>query len=137
MIDNNNSQTPSTTIETSGIEQIPACERHADPADLLRLNFGGANFFSSAVLGSFPMLFGLSFEAGLWAIGLVVLDGSLSLVPMGLCFINLPGQFPVLFDELFDGIVVSLLLTLAAVSYLILLRLFTEPATVLGPQGPL
>ena len=80
----NNSHTPITAIETLGIEQIPASERYAGPVDLFRLIFGGANTFSTAVLGSFPVLFGLSFEAGFWAIVLGVLVGSLILAPMGL-----------------------------------------------------
>nr|MBO2512137.1 nitrate reductase [Gammaproteobacteria bacterium] len=73
-----------TRIETFGVEQIPDHERHATPLDLFRLIFGGANTFATAVLGSFPVLFGLSFEAGLWAIVLGVVAGSLILAPMGL-----------------------------------------------------
>ena len=46
--------------------------------------FGGANTFATAVLGSFPVLFGLSFQAGLWAILLGVTLGALILAPMGL-----------------------------------------------------
>lgn len=74
----------STGIETNGIEQIPDHQRHASPTDLFRLIFGGANTFATAVLGSFPVLFGLSFEAGLWAIILGVAVGALILAPMGL-----------------------------------------------------
>ncbi|MDD0845087.1 purine-cytosine permease family protein [Pseudomonas sp. Gutcm_11s] len=83
-MDNNNKPQTITQIETFGVEQIPAHERHAKPLDLFRLIFGGANTFSTAVLGSFPVIFGLSFEAGAWAILLGVLVGSLILAPMGL-----------------------------------------------------
>ena len=74
----------STRIETNGVEQIPDHQRSASPLDLFRLIFGGANTFATAVLGSFPVLFGLSFQAGVAAIVLGVLLGSLILAPMGL-----------------------------------------------------
>lgn len=73
-----------TRIETFGVEQIPDDERHATPFDLFRLIFGGANTFATAVLGSFPILFGLSFQAGVLAIVAGVLCGALILAPMGL-----------------------------------------------------
>jgi len=73
-----------TRIETFGVEQIPAHERSATPFDLFRLIFGGANTFATAVLGSFPILFGLSFQAGVLAIVAGVLCGALILAPMGL-----------------------------------------------------
>lgn len=86
---NNNSKSPSmnqsiSQVETNGVEQIPDHERTATPLDLFRLIFGGANTFSTAVLGSFPVLFGLSFQAGLWAIVLGIVVGALILAPMGL-----------------------------------------------------
>ena len=74
----------STGIETNGVEQIPDDQRDASPLDLFRLIFGGANTFATAVLGSFPVLFGLSFQAGVWAILLGVVVGALILAPMGL-----------------------------------------------------
>ena len=73
-----------TRIETFGVEQIPDDQRHATPFDLFRLIFGGANTFATAVLGSFPILFGLSFQAGVLAITTGVLCGALILAPMGL-----------------------------------------------------
>ncbi|RIA36411.1 purine-cytosine permease-like protein [Ectopseudomonas oleovorans] len=84
MHNNNNDAQHITRIETFGIEQIPEQARHAGPLDLFRLIFGGANTFATAVLGSFPVLFGLSFQAGFWAILLGVVAGSLILAPMGL-----------------------------------------------------
>lgn len=81
---NNNKQHAITQIEAFGVEQIPAAERTAKPFDLFRLIFGGANTFATAVLGSFPVIFGLSFQAGAWAILLGVLVGSIILAPMGL-----------------------------------------------------
>ncbi len=74
----------STGIETFGVEQIPDAQRDASPSDLFRLIFGGANTFATAVLGSFPVLFGLSFQAGVWAIVLGVAVGAVILAPMGL-----------------------------------------------------
>jgi purine-cytosine permease-like protein len=83
MNNNNNAQSISQ-IETFGVEQIPDHERTARPTDLFRLIFGGANTFSTAVLGSFPVLFGLSFQAGLLAILFGTLVGAIILAPMGL-----------------------------------------------------
>ncbi|QTF06785.1 cytosine permease [Brenneria izadpanahii] len=72
------------TIETFGIEQIPDDRRDASPLDLFRLTFGGANTFATSVLGSFPILFGLSFQAGFLAIIIGVVVGALILAPMGI-----------------------------------------------------
>ncbi|MCG8709722.1 cytosine permease [Brenneria sp. 4F2] len=72
------------TIETFGIEQIPDDRRDASPLDLFRLTFGGANTFATSVLGSFPILFGLSFQAGFLAIVIGVVVGALILAPMGI-----------------------------------------------------
>jgi purine-cytosine permease-like protein len=83
MHDNKNAQRINE-IETNGVEQIPDHQRTATPLDLFRLIFGGANTFSTAVLGSFPVLFGLSFQAGLVAILLGTLVGAVILAPMGL-----------------------------------------------------
>jgi purine-cytosine permease-like protein len=83
-MNNKNNEKSLSSIETNGVEQIPDNERDAKPSDLFRLIFGGANTFATAVLGSFPVLFGLSFQAGVWAIVLGVVLGSLILAPMGL-----------------------------------------------------
>ena len=79
-----NAVKPITRVEAFGIEEIPANERYAKPLDLFRLVFGGANTFATAVLGSFPVLFGLSFQAGLMSIILGVVVGALILAPMGI-----------------------------------------------------
>ncbi|MBN3761774.1 cytosine permease [Burkholderia sp. Ac-20365] len=57
---------------------------------------------------------------------------------LGLCFVNVPGQFVGRFGNLAGGIDISLPVTmaLAATLYLSLLRLFPEPADVYGPRGP-
>ena len=63
-----NSNVPAATeVEKHGIEPIPAKDRSARPLDLFRLVFGGANTFATVVLGSFPILFGLSFKDALLA----------------------------------------------------------------------
>jgi purine-cytosine permease-like protein len=73
-----------TQVETFGFERIPDRSRYARPIDLFRLLFGGCNTFSTSVLGSFPVLLGLSFKAGVYSIVLGVLIGSCILAPMGL-----------------------------------------------------
>ncbi|WP_344604627.1 purine-cytosine permease family protein, partial [Streptomyces glaucus] len=71
-----------TEVETHGVDRIPDAERTATPLDLFRLAFGGANTFSTCVLGAFPILFGLSFWQGLAATLLGVVTGALILCPM-------------------------------------------------------
>ncbi|GAA4324555.1 cytosine permease [Streptomyces venetus] len=71
-----------TEVETHGVDRIPDAERTATPLDLFRLAFGGANTFSTCVLGAFPILFGLSFRQGLAATLLGVVAGALILCPM-------------------------------------------------------
>ncbi|WGS51258.1 cytosine permease [Paraburkholderia sp. D15] len=73
-----------TQVETFGFERIPDRSRYARPIDLFRLLFGGCNTFSTSVLGSFPVLLGLSFKAGVYSIVLGVLIGSCILAPMSL-----------------------------------------------------
>jgi purine-cytosine permease-like protein len=71
-----------TEVEAHGVEPIPAEERTATPLDLFRLVFGGANTFATVFLGSFPILFGLSFRDALIATVLGLLVGALVLAPM-------------------------------------------------------
>lgn len=71
-----------TEVETHGVDRIPDAERTATALDLFRLAFGGANTFSTCVLGAFPILFGLSFWQGLAATLLGVVAGALILCPM-------------------------------------------------------
>ncbi|KOU61797.1 nitrate reductase [Streptomyces sp. MMG1533] len=71
-----------TEVETHGVDRIPDADRSASPLDLFRLAFGGANTFSTCVLGAFPILFGLSFWQGLAATLLGVVVGALILCPM-------------------------------------------------------
>ncbi|NUT27885.1 MAG: cytosine permease, partial [Streptomyces sp.] len=71
-----------TEVESHGVDRIPDAERTATPLDLFRLAFGGANTFSTCVLGAFPILFGLSFWQGLAATLLGVVAGALILCPM-------------------------------------------------------
>ncbi|MEI5523138.1 cytosine permease [Streptomyces brasiliscabiei] len=73
---------PLTEVESHGVERIPDADRTAKPLDLFRLAFGGANTFSTCVLGAFPILFGLSFRQGLAATLLGVVTGALILCPM-------------------------------------------------------
>ncbi|WP_275571798.1 purine-cytosine permease family protein [Mycolicibacterium vanbaalenii] len=73
-----------TEVETHGVEPIPDAERSARPLDLFRLTFGGANTIATVVLGSFPIIFGLSFRDALLATLLGVVAGAAILAPMAL-----------------------------------------------------
>ena len=73
-----------TEVETHGVEPIPDAERTASPLDLFRLVFGGANTIATVVLGSFPIIFGLSFRDALLATLLGLLLGATILAPMAL-----------------------------------------------------
>lgn len=84
MSESSATQPPITEVESHGVERIPDPDRTATPFDLFRLAFGGANTFSTCVLGAFPILFGLSFWEGLAATLLGVLVGALILCPMAL-----------------------------------------------------
>lgn len=85
MTDHDRNATPrATEIEQHGVERIPDAERTASPLDVFRLSFGGANTFATAVLGAFPILFGLSFWQGLAATLLGLLVGAAVLCPMAM-----------------------------------------------------
>ncbi|MFC7344778.1 purine-cytosine permease family protein [Saccharopolyspora griseoalba] len=73
-----------TQVEQHGVEPIPDGERTARPFDLFRLSFGGANTIATVVLGSFPIVFGMSFLQGALATVLGLLAGALVLAPMSL-----------------------------------------------------
>lgn len=73
-----------TEVEVHGVEPIPDAERTARPLDLFRLTFGGANTIATVVLGSFPIIFGLSFRDALMATLLGVILGAAILAPMAL-----------------------------------------------------
>ena len=49
-----------TEVEQHGIDTIPPEHRHSTPFDLFRIQFGGANTFATVILGTFPILLGLS-----------------------------------------------------------------------------
>src|ERR1700712_2489915 len=73
-----------TDVEQHGIDTIPPEHRHSGPFDLFRIQFGGANTFATVILGTFPILLGLSLWQALAATVVGVLVGSLFLMPMGL-----------------------------------------------------
>ncbi|MFM8894560.1 MAG: purine-cytosine permease family protein, partial [Actinomycetales bacterium] len=54
------------------------------PIDLFRIQFGGANTFATVILGTFPILLGLSFWQAVAATVLGVVVGAVILMPMGL-----------------------------------------------------
>jgi purine-cytosine permease-like protein len=71
-------------VEQHGIEPIPDAERAASLFDFLRISWGGSNSLATAVLGAFPIIFGLSFWQGVWACVLGVSLGAAVLAPMAL-----------------------------------------------------
>lgn len=73
-----------TEVETHGIDMIPHKDRTSTWVDLLRIQFGGANTFATVLLGTFPIVLGLSFWQGVLAVVLGVLVGTVFLMPMGL-----------------------------------------------------
>lgn len=78
-------QTPSvTTVEQHGVESIPDRDRDSTIFDFMRLCWGGANSLATAVLGAFPIMFGLSFWQATAAAVLGVVIGSLILAPMSI-----------------------------------------------------
>jgi len=73
-----------TEVEQHGIDTIPDADRTSTWVDLLRIQFGGANTFATVLLGTFPVVLGLSFWQAVLATLSGVLVGTLFLMPMGL-----------------------------------------------------
>jgi purine-cytosine permease-like protein len=71
-------------FEQHGIESIPDRDRTATNFDFLRIAWGGSNSLATAVLGAFPIIFGLSFWQALAATVLGVALGALVLAPMAI-----------------------------------------------------
>src|SRR6201996_7459465 len=71
-----------TEVEKHGIESIPDQDRDSSIFDFMRLCWGGANSLATAVLGAFPIMFGLSFWQASAAAVCGVVIGSLILAPM-------------------------------------------------------
>lgn len=71
-------------MEQHGIESIPDHDRTATVFDFMRIEWAGLNSLATAVLGAFPIIFGLSFWQSVAATALGVSVGSLILAPMGL-----------------------------------------------------
>jgi purine-cytosine permease-like protein len=73
-----------TAIERHGIESIPDQDRSATVFDFLRIAWGGGNSLPTAVLGAFPIIFGLSFWQSVAATLVGVVLGALILAPMAI-----------------------------------------------------
>lgn len=71
-------------FELHGIESIPDQDRDASILDFMRLCWGGANSLATAVLGAFPIMFGLSFWQAIAATVVGVTLGAVVLAPMSL-----------------------------------------------------
>jgi purine-cytosine permease-like protein len=72
------------SVEQHGIESIPDRERTSTLLDFMRIEWAGLNSLATAVLGAFPIIFGLSFWQALAATVLGILVGALVLAPMAL-----------------------------------------------------
>ncbi len=117
-----------TEVEPYGVDRIPDADRTAMPLDLFRVAFGGANTFSTCVLGAFPILFGLSFWQGLAATLLGLVAGALILCPMTV-FGPVNGTNNAVASSAHLGVhgrIVG--------AFLSLLALFLEPRAAYGPQ---
>ncbi len=79
-----NPRPKATEVEQRGIDTIPDADRTSSWVDLMRIQFGGANTFATVLLGTFPILFGLSFWEAVGAVVLGLAAGILVLMPMGL-----------------------------------------------------
>ncbi|HEX6443779.1 MAG TPA: cytosine permease [Streptosporangiales bacterium] len=73
-----------TEVEQHGIDTIPDEHRTSGPFDLFRIQFGGANTFATIILGTFPILLGLSWWQAVGATVAGVVVGAAILMPMGL-----------------------------------------------------
>src|SRR5271165_5997344 len=73
-----------TAFDQHGIECIPDRDRNATVFDFMRIEWGGANSLATAVLGAFPIIFGLSLWQALAAALIGVLVGACILAPMAL-----------------------------------------------------
>jgi purine-cytosine permease-like protein len=73
-----------TEIEQHGINTIPDADRTSGPRDLFRIQFGGANTFATVLIGTTPIMLGLSLGQAVLATVLGVLVGAVILAPMGL-----------------------------------------------------
>src|SRR5882724_3808189 len=80
----NNLPSSVTTVEQHGVDSIPDAHRDASIFDFMRLCWGGANSIATAVLGAFPIMFGLSFWQATAAAVLGLIAGSLVLAPMSI-----------------------------------------------------
>lgn len=75
---------PIAEVEQHGVESIPDAERNASVLDFMRLEWGGLNALATAVLGVFPIVFGLSFWQGLAATVAGVMLGAAILAPLAI-----------------------------------------------------
>ncbi|MBC8093255.1 MAG: cytosine permease, partial [Pseudonocardia sp.] len=73
-----------TEVEQYSVDTIASEDRVSGPFDLFRIQFGGANTFATVILGTLPILFGLSLAQAVLATLIGVVLGALVLAPMGL-----------------------------------------------------
>ncbi len=73
-----------SAFEHHGIESIPDSDRTATIFDFMRIVWGTSNSLPTAVLGAFPIIFGLSFWQAAAATVLGVVVGAMILAPMAI-----------------------------------------------------
>ena len=79
-----NARPRATEVEQRGIDTVPDADRTSTWVDLMRIQVGGANTFATVLLGTFPIVLGLSFWQAVGATVLGLAVGILVLMPMGL-----------------------------------------------------
>lgn len=79
-----NARPRATEVEQRGIDTVPDADRTSTWVDLMRIQFGGANTFATVLLGTFPIVLGLSFWQAVAATLVGLALGILVLMPMGL-----------------------------------------------------
>ncbi|MDT7620850.1 MAG: hypothetical protein QOI50_6355 [Pseudonocardiales bacterium] len=77
-------QPRATEVEQHGINTIPDADRTSGAWDLFRIQFGGANTFATVLIGTTPIMLGLTLPQAVLATVLGVVVGALILAPMGL-----------------------------------------------------
>lgn len=102
-------------VETRGVDYIPAEERHGGPLELVSIWISANAYFGILVIGSLPVIFGLSWWASFWALVLGALVGSAFVAPMAV-FAPRTGTTNIFTSRAHFGIVGSLVSAIIAIA---------------------
>jgi purine-cytosine permease-like protein len=102
-------------VETRGVDYIPAEERHGGPLELISIWVSANAYFGILVIGSLPVIFGLSWWASFWALVLGALVGSAFVAPMAV-FAPRTGTTNIFTSRAHFGIVGSLVSAIIAIA---------------------